>query len=173
MNKINVYRLKLFALSLVVVNLSACLDSENDDKVVIEPNVPPVASDADLATQTETNIVDSLPVSDANGDKLTYEISSEPKLGTVGVSSDGTFTYIPFAELTGSDSFTYTVSDGIASPVSGTINITIEALQVSFSQFSRDAFSQATTDTPLSINGREFIQDVANQSDYQDLIDAN
>ncbi|MDO6426697.1 Ig-like domain-containing protein [Thalassotalea sp. 1_MG-2023] len=173
MNKINVYRLKLFALSLVVMNLSACFNSDNDDKVVIEPNVPPVAGDANLATQTETNIVDNLPVSDANGDTLTFEISSEPQLGTVGVSSDGTFTYIPFAEQTGSDSFTYTVSDGIASPVSGTINITIEALQVSFTQFSRDAFNQASTDIPLSINGREFIQDVANQSDYQDLIDAN
>lgn len=54
-----------------------------------------------------------------------------------------------------------------------TVNITIEALQVSFSEFSRVAFNQTATDTPLSVNGREFTQDVVDQNDYQDLIDAN
>ena len=32
---------------------------------------------------------------------------------------------------------------------------------------------QEPNDLPLSVNGREFTLDVANQTEYQDLIDAN
>ncbi|GBL04962.1 Ig-like domain-containing protein [Glaciecola sp. KUL10] len=163
--------IKVFTLSLVILSLSGCFDS--DDYKIEVVNVPPTASDADFITQTETDIVERLPASDINQDPLTFAITTDPSLGTVSVSANGTFTYTPKSERTGMDSFTYSVTDGISPAVSGTINITIEALQVSFSEFSRDAFNQAPTDTPLSVNGREFSQDVVNQSDYQDLIDGN
>lgn len=171
MNKLSRNGMKLLVVSSMILGVSACFD--NDDDADFEPNVPPIAADAVFTTQTETDIIDTLPASDANGDALIYEISSEPQLGSVTLTADGTFTYVPFDERTGSDTFAYSVSDGKASPVSGTINITIEALQLSFSQFSRDAFNQGPSDEPLLVNGREFIQDIASQTDYQDLIDGN
>jgi VCBS repeat-containing protein len=170
MNNFTLNGVKRFSLLALIFCLSACFDGDGDDK---EPNVAPVASDIDLITQTETEIQDNIPAIDANGDPLSYQVDTQATLGIVSIASDGSFVYTPNAEATGTDSFTYLVSDGIAPAVSGTVNITIEALQVSFSDFSRNAFNQNATDTPLSVNGREFTQDVANQSEYQDLIDGN
>jgi hypothetical protein len=81
---------------------------------------------------------------------------SEPSLGMVNIDADGNFTYTPNKEVTGTDSFTFGVSDGVNSQVSAMVNITIEALQVDFAQFTSDAFNQAPNAEPLSVNGREF-----------------
>jgi VCBS repeat-containing protein len=111
-----------------------------------------------------------LSANDENGDTLTFSLDQEPMLGMVTIDSNGSFTYQPNAEVTGSDSFTFTASDGINFPVSGTINITIEALEVSFASYSRAAFSQQSSDKPLAVNGRAFIQDVEEPAAYDDLI---
>ena len=147
--------------------------SSYDDSKEIVMNTPPVASSINVSTQTETAISAQLPAVDLDGDTLTFAAVVEPMLGSLTVNTDGTYVYTPNAEVTGSDSFTFSVTDGLEQPVTGTINITIEALTVSFLASSRNAFGQAPTDTPLSVNGRVFTQDVVNQSDYQDLIDAN
>ena len=172
MNKFTYKAIRLLSVSLLVLSLNACFDSDND-KVIEEPNVAPVASDIDLITQTETTIQDNLPASDANGDMLSYAIVSQPNLGILSISNDGQFSYTPNAEITGTDSFTFSVSDGVAAAVTATVSITIETLQVSFADASRSAFAQSPTDNPLSVNGRDFVQDVSAQSDYQDLIDNN
>lgn len=91
-------------------------------------------------------------------------------LGMVTVDNTGEFTYQPYDEVTGSDSFTYTVTDGVNAEVVGTVNITIEALELTFSSTSRAAFNQQTSDKPLAINGRAFIQDVADPAAYDDLL---
>ena len=86
------------------------------------------------------------------------------------VSENGDFTYQPNPEVTGSDSFTFTVSDGVNEPVSGSVNITIEALAVTFSTYSRAAFAQDPQDEPLVTNGRSFTQDVEDPDAYNDLL---
>lgn len=168
---------KCIVLSVAVLMLSACDLFDGDNDKVKQPempmNTPPVAGSESLTTQTEVAINTSLPATDADGDALSVSITTEPTLGTVTLGMGGDYTYTPFVEVTGSDSFSYSVSDGVSAPVSGIIDITIEALSLSFSDYSRQAFQQSATDTPLPINGREFIQDVVNQNDYQDLIDNN
>ncbi|WP_352255939.1 cadherin-like domain-containing protein, partial [Pseudoalteromonas sp. 19-MNA-CIBAN-0066] len=82
--------------------------------------------------------------------------TTQPTLGSVVVNTDGTYTYTPNKEQTGSDSFMFGVSDGVNNQVTATISITIEALQVDFAQFATDAFNQPTNAEPLSINGRVF-----------------
>ncbi len=65
-------------------------------------------------------IVGDLHAADANGDTLTYTLSSKPRQGTVTVNDDGTFVYTPTAELKstgGSDSFSVTVDDWRANPL--------------------------------------------------------
>jgi len=51
--------------------------------------------------------------SDADGDELGAFLLSGPANGSVVLNSDGSFTYTPTAGYSGSDSFTYQVSDGI------------------------------------------------------------
>lgn len=177
MNSITKQYSKISVLAISVLTLSACnwFDSDNDkaNKPEMPMNTPPVANSESLITQTEVEINASFPASDADGDSLSFSITAAPTLGNVTLGSAGDYIYTPNAEVTGSDSFTYSVSDGDAAPVSGVISITIEALQLSFTDYSRQAFQQVATDTPLPLNGRIFMQDGVNQNDYQDLINSN
>ncbi len=163
----------IMLIGLATLSLTACFDSSDNDITENEVNEPPVASDIALVTQTETPVTDSLPVTDPDGDTLRYGVMQMTSLGTVAVDDSGNFTYTPNPEATGVDMFIYSASDGNSSLVTGMVEITIEALQVSFKDQSRQAFSQGPNDQPIVLNGREFIQDVVNQNEYQDLIDGN
>jgi VCBS repeat-containing protein len=136
----------------------------------IVQNTAPTTITVNLITQTEIPITDMLNATDEDGDNLTFNLDKQGMLGVVTVGNNGKFTYQPNNEVTDSDSFTYTVTDGVNPAVTGMVNITIEAQEVSFENFSRAAFNQQPTDEPLAINGRVFIQDVENPTAYDDLL---
>lgn len=159
--------LKLLSLSLgAIIVLAGC---NNDDKAET-PNTAPTTITVDLITQTETSITDLLSADDADGDILTFSLDQQAMLGVVTIAENGGFIYQPNDEVTGSDSFTFAVTDGVNTPVTGTVNITIEELAVSFDTSSRAAFNQQPTDKPLSTNGRVFIQDVEDPTAYDDIL---
>ena len=161
---------KLWVISGLVLALSGCFDSDDDnDYQAPEENVAPVAVDEMLTTQADISIDGTLTATDADGDSLTFGLGENGTLGNAEVNVDGSFTYTPNAQVTGSDSFTFTVSDGVNPEVTATVSVTIEAQQVSFSSYTRDAFNQAPTDEPLPINGREFTQD-ADDTTFDDLL---
>ena len=54
---------------------------------------------------------------DPDGDPLIVTAVSTPAHGTASVNPDNTVTFVPVASYSGSDSFTYTVSDGAATDV--------------------------------------------------------
>ena len=155
--------------TLVLVSLTSLSGCFNDDDKP-EVNTSPMAMGANLITQTDVAITDRLSASDAQNDALSFSVKTEPMSGTVSVMSNGSFTYTPAANFVGSDSFVFSVTDGMTSPAEATINITIETLQVSFADYSRQAFNQMSSDTPLPLNGREFIQDVTDETAYDDLL---
>jgi len=160
---------KLWVISGLVLALSGCFDSDDDnDYQAPEENVAPVAVDEMLTTQADISIDGTLTATDADGDSLTFGLGENGTLGKE-VNTDGSFTYTPNAQVTGSDSFTFTVSDSVNPEVTATVSVTIEAQQVSFSSYTRDAFNQAPTDEPLPINGREFTQD-ADDTTFDDLL---
>ena len=74
----------------------------------------PVAVD-DTATTT-TGVVKSFNVltndTDADADQLSMSVTTEPAHGAVSCSADGACTYTPTSGWSGTDTFTYTVSDG-------------------------------------------------------------
>ncbi|WP_202941962.1 Ig-like domain-containing protein [Alteromonas macleodii] len=161
---------KLWVISGLVLALSGCFDSDDDnDYQAPEENVAPVAVDEMLTTQADISIDGTLTATDADGDSLTFGLGENGTLGNAEVNTDGSFTYTPNAQVTGSDSFTFTVSDSVNPEVTATVSVTIEAQQVSFSSYTRDAFNQAPTDEPLPINGREFTQD-ADDTTFDDLL---
>ncbi len=162
------YRISLLALMSSAM-LTGCNDSD-DDKPPMQSNMPPTAVSVDLITEADTPIMDNLQATDPDGDSLTYMVVTEPMNGMLDLATDGSFTYTPAAQQTGSDSFTYSVSDGKNNAVNATVNISIEAQQVMVSTYSRQAFNQQASDTPLPVNGREFSQDVEDPGAYDDLL---
>lgn len=81
----------------------------------VAPELKPGASTEDLDTRIITGDLGGL---DADGDAITYVITSAPEHGTVVVDEDGTYTYTPDADFAGgADTFTVKATDsGPASP---------------------------------------------------------
>ena len=155
--------MKKLTLSIMAALLiTACSDDDGN-------TVPQVISE-DFVTQADTPFTEMLTASDEDGDALTYTLDESPTLGTVDLTSNGEFTYSPNTEVTGEDSFTFTVSDGVTVPVTGTIGITIEAKQVAVSTYVRSAFTQSPIDEPLPINGRAFSEDSDDPNAFDDLL---
>lgn len=65
--------------------------------------------------------------SDANGDSLTYSITTSPSLGTITITDQatGAFSYIPATDEFGSDIFNYQVNDGKGNSPIATVTIMI------------------------------------------------
>jgi hypothetical protein len=68
-----------------------------------------IAIDNTLPTTYSGNV----GASDADGDVLTYSVSTNPSKGTISISTDGTYLYTPASGQYGSDSFTLQVTDGV------------------------------------------------------------
>ena len=78
---------------------------------------PPVASDDTYSTSEDTALTVAAPGVLANdvdpdGDALTAAVATGPSNGTVTLNANGSLAYTPNANFNGTDSFTYTVSDG-------------------------------------------------------------
>jgi hypothetical protein len=98
--------------------------------ITVNPvNDAPVAGDDAYSTQVDTILSVATPGvlgndSDVDGDGLSVTSHTLPSKGSVTVNLDGSFTYTPIAGSSGTDSFTYTVSDGSLSDT-GTVTITV------------------------------------------------
>jgi Ca2+-binding RTX toxin-like protein len=92
--------------------------------------VPPVAIDDAFVTEENRPLTVSAPgvlVNDAddNGDTLIANLIAGPANGVLVLSTDGSFTYTPDANFSGSDSFTYRASDGTLDSLVATVSITV------------------------------------------------
>lgn len=164
MNKLQV----LIPLALATA-LAGCSDSKDNYRLPMQ-NATPVAEAAGITTQADTEASGMLTGTDADGDSLMFVVATEPAQGTLMLEPDGRFTYLPKATYTGSDQFTFTVSDGRKSSAAASVDILIDPLEVAFGAYSRAAFEQAASDEPLPLNGRVFEQDVTRQDAYDDLL---
>ena len=96
--------------------------------VVAAPNRPPVAVDDAATTIAATPVaIDVLANdSDPDGDPLTIAALSAPASGTAVVSGNQV-AYTPAAGFTGTDRFTYTISDGRGGSATATVVVTVTA----------------------------------------------
>ncbi|KVX00335.1 Ig-like domain-containing protein [Shewanella frigidimarina] len=148
--------------------LAGC--NSDDDAMTMVKNSAPMVSSIMLSTVTETPVTEQLIATDKDGDALTFTVMNEPTLGTVSLMPNGEFTYTPVNEVTGMDSFTVAVTDGVNDPVAAMVNISIDAEQVMFSSLSRQAFLQPSQAVPIRINGRVVEDDVSTADFYDDLL---
>ncbi len=87
-------------------------------------NVEPVANDASLTTETNTELSLVLGASDAENSDLTYSIVAGPSNGSLSGTAPN-LTYTPTSDYQGADSFTFKVNDGTADSNIATVSITI------------------------------------------------
>lgn len=125
------------------------------DNVIMAASDAPRAED-DSATLDEDgsiNIAVLANDTDAQNDPLTVESVTLAANGLVQIENDGTITYTPNADFNGSDSFTYTISDGTGETDTATVNLTVTAVNddpvaVDDSNFS--TFADAPVDIAVS-----------------------
>ena len=102
-------------------------------------NTPPSASDVSATTQAGDPVTVTLSGSDAETCELDFAVTQAPQHGTTGaVSNQGCnvgspnsdtarVTYTPAAGFTGTDSFTYQVTDGSGATATATATVTVTA----------------------------------------------
>jgi len=94
-------------------------------------DAPVVANDG--ASTTEDTAVTTGNVlandSDPDGDALSVSGHTQGANGSVTYNGDGTFTYTPDADFSGTDSFTYTADDGQGNTTTGTVTVAVDASQ--------------------------------------------
>lgn len=81
-----------------------------------------------FTTNEDVQLVSQVAASDADGDALTYILTSNPDKGTLSFGPSGSFTYRPDADFSGADSFGVQVADAKGGSVTGTVAITVTAV---------------------------------------------
>lgn len=100
---------------------------------VVQPVVAtPVAVDDSASTLENTPVVIPVLANDWSplAMPLTLIAASQPAKGQVLLNTDGTLEYTPNTRFKGSDSFSYQISDGVAS-ASATVTVTVQVLRPS------------------------------------------
>jgi hypothetical protein len=98
--------------------------------------------------------------SDAEGGKLRAHLASNPLSGALALHEDGSFTYTPDADFSGSDSFTYNATDGLEESPPATVTVTVNSHRLSA---GADSY-KAEKNKPLSVLAPGLL---ANDSDAQ------
>jgi hypothetical protein len=92
---------------------------------------PVVRNDTYTAAQDTTLTVPAPGVlgndTDPDGNPVTVRPSTQPAHGTLQLNADGSFTYVPNPGYVGTDSFTYTATDGDLSSAPASVSITVQS----------------------------------------------
>lgn len=93
---------------------------------VTSVNDSPVVANDDLSVNEDSALIADVLANDSDpeGDPLTLVGVSDPPNGTVTVNDDGSLTYVPDPDYFGTDSFTYTATDGTAT-ATGFVIVTV------------------------------------------------
>jgi hypothetical protein len=94
---------------------------------VVAPPQAPTASNVTASTIEEQVVSGTLAGADADSTSLIYVLGPQPAHGSVVLTDaqTGDFTYTPTTNYAGTDTFTYTVSDGSLTSSAATVTITI------------------------------------------------
>ncbi|MEQ8320498.1 MAG: tandem-95 repeat protein, partial [Rhodospirillales bacterium] len=115
--------------------------------ITLAPYPQPVAEDASESVEEDGSVSGQLAAVDPNGDAVTYSTASGPAHGSVTVNADGSYTYTPDADYSGSDSFTFNATDPDGHVGTGTITIDVAPvadapdLSVSVDQYALEVVS--------------------------------
>ncbi|MFT5798961.1 MAG: VCBS repeat-containing protein, partial [Candidatus Azotimanducaceae bacterium] len=122
----------------------------------IPPSIlPPTAENVEVAGIED--LPDGVPISGrvtATGgdtDAMVFAVATDPSNGTVTINEDGTFSYVPDANFSGTDVFTYVVTQGSGSTaVSDTGQITVSVSAVNDAPIAQDAVFSVNEDSSVT-----------------------
>ena len=120
-------------------------------------NNPPVANDQTVSLDQDKQIDLSLEATDADNDKLQFDISSDPSQGSLANfdKEKGTVTYVPKAGYFGDDKFSFKVTDNKGSESNeADVNVKINEVNPS-SQNQQNAKSKDIENTDNSTQTEE------------------
>ncbi len=135
------------ALSLAIPTSAFLWFGGDDSPTTADPGAP-IAVNLTLDTYKNVAIQSYFQATDNEGDPLTFQLTSTPARGAVTFAQEGgsQFTYTPFENKTGKDSFTYVAIDdqGNTSPeATVTIQITKASTTVSYADMDGDPAHKA------------------------------
>ncbi|QDG52671.1 tandem-95 repeat protein [Persicimonas caeni] len=118
-----------YVLLLTVEDQSGATGTDTVTITAQVPNSDPVTTDDTLTLDEDTTQTIDVAANDtdADGDSLTVSIVTGPTNGTASVVSNQ-IEYTPNANFNGSDSLTYQVADGNGGTATGTLSITVNAV---------------------------------------------
>jgi subtilisin family serine protease len=132
-------------------------DSANVSVTVDPANDPPTAADDSASTNedvaTAINVVGN--DSDVDGDALTPIATGGEPLGTVAINGNGTIQYTPPQDYYGSDSFSYTVSDGHGGTASANVSVGIAAVNDTPTADPKSATTNYGTAVTVTMTGAD------------------
>jgi hypothetical protein len=114
-------------------------------------NRAPVAG-PDTATTAEDAAADIAVLAndtDPDNDLLAVTAVADPPHGTTTINADGTVHYVPDANFFGSDAFTYTIADGNGGSATGSVSVTVTA--VNDPPVAVNDAGTTVADTPVTI----------------------
>lgn len=90
-----------------------------------QPNAAPIAADDSIVSDGSAVAVDALANdSDADGDTLSITSLTEPANGSASIEGDQ-IRYVPNADFSGTDTLTYTVSDGMGGSDTAVLSVIV------------------------------------------------
>ena len=107
-----------------IATVSIAVSGVNDAPVAAD-DAYSTAEDAQLEIPAERGVLENDV--DVDGDSLTAILVSQASHGTVTLNADGSFSYLPALNYSGSDSFTYKANDGLVESNVVTVSITVDA----------------------------------------------
>lgn len=124
------------------------------DITVTPVNHPPVAYATTAETAEDTPVAITLTGFDPDGDPLTYSVATGPSHGTLsGVAPN--LTYTPSANVHGSDSFTFVVSDGKLSSDSATVSISVTPVNDAPIAHPQSVTTEQATPVAITLTGSD------------------
>ena len=124
--------------------------------ITVQP-LPPAPLNDSYGTVKNTSLSVAAPGvlgndSDPQGLPLTARLAGGPSHGTLSLNGNGSFSYVPAANYTGSDSFSYTAGDGTLTSAAATVSISVNASL---------ALSALTLNNDSDIGGATFLGTVS------------
>ena len=94
--------------------------------LTVDPaNDNPVTVDSTGYLSEDTAFTSSVSATDVDGDSLSYVLDSGPANGSLAFNADGTYTYTPNEDYSGTDTFSYQVSDGQGGVDTATVTLDV------------------------------------------------
>ena len=120
--------------SIEINNLQYLFETVTEDHTIAVSfsriNTAPEAKNSSVYTDEDIKTTGFMEATDSDGDNLTYKLSIPGKMGHVHVKDEttGEFQYTPNPNVYGTDTFSFTASDGKKSSETGTVFIHIKAV---------------------------------------------